>query len=333
MTGISGSEMALWTRCPRFWLARYYYGLVPADPIPYSNMQLGTRVHTALEGLYGYELDPLVVLEVIYGTAITEHPEHEEGLRKEWDLAHAMVQGLIEWTVSEGADADYRLLGTEMDIRVPLPQVDGVELRGQLDQIARQVSTGFLRFRDWKTSDGFEDHATMELDPQFRLYSVLLHLANGTRPGDDPQGRDVPMGGLITTLRRVKRTERAKPPFYQTTPVLYNPEQLDATLLRVQQICREIMEARRQLDWASGQDMATLNRIQRSVCRPVPVKRDCSWRCELSKGVCVSMDDGADWVGMLFRSGRWVQGDPYAHYEQRGIRALKDQIAHLHGAS
>lgn len=331
MIGISNSEMATWTRCPRMWMVKYYYGLVPADPRPVGNMQLGSRVHTALEGLYGYDLDPLAVLKVLYENELERRPDAEDALRKEWDLAHAMVQGLMEWVISEGKDADWRVLSTEMELAVPLPRVEGVYLRGQLDLVERQVSTGHLKFRDWKTADSFEDHSIMELDTQFPLYTIMLHLRAGTRPGDDPQGKDIPMGGRITTLRRVKRTERAKPPFYQTDPVNYNPEQLDSKLRWAQQICREIMSARQSLDWASPQDMATFNNIQRTVTRPVPIKRDCSWRCELSSGGCVAMDDGSDWVGMLFRSGRWVQGDPYAYYEQRGIRAIKDQIAHLHG--
>jgi hypothetical protein len=324
--GISGSEMATWKRCPRLWLIRYYYCMVPAEPAVTGNMQLGTRVHTALEALYGYDLDPLVVLQVTYGAEIEAHPEHEAELRKEWDLANAMVQGYMEWSVSEGKDADYRVTATEQEIRVPLPGVDGVDLRGQLDQIMLEVSTGFLKFRDWKTADGFDMHHLLELNPQFRLYSVLMHLRGGTRPGTDPQ---VPMGGLVTTLRRCKRTERAKPPFFQTDPVNYNPEQLDATLIGAQQTCREIMAARAALDWAGPQSMEVFNRMQRGIARPVPVITDCKWRCELSRGLCVAMDDGSDWVGMLFRSGRWVQGDPYAHYDQRGMAALRGQIAHL----
>lgn len=327
--GISGSEMATWKRCPRLWMIRYYYAMVPAEPAVTGNMQLGTRVHTALEALYGYDLDPLMVLAVIYAAEIEQHPDHETELRKEWDLANAMVGGYMEWALSEGKDADYRVVATEQEIRVPLPQVDGVDLRGQLDQIMMEISSGFLKFRDWKTADGFDMHSLVELNPQFRLYAVLMHLRAGTRPGEDPQGRQVPMGGLITTLRRCKRTERSKPPYYQTDPLNYNPEQLDATLIGAQQTCREIMSARAALDWAGPQDMATFNRIQRGMLRPVPVTTDCKWRCEASRGLCVGMDDGSDWVGMLFRSGRWVQGDPYAHYDQRGMARLRGQIAHL----
>jgi hypothetical protein len=96
-------------------------------------------------------------------------------------------------------------------------------------------------------------------------------------------------------------------------------------------VAAQIREARSALDAATAQGMDALNNVQRSICGPVPVPSDCSWRCDLSKGLCVAMDDGSDWVGMMFRSGRWVQGNPYLHYEQRGMAALRDQLAQLRG--
>jgi hypothetical protein len=307
-------------------MLRYYYGLVPDDPLPTGTRELGTNVHTALEGLYGYSLDPLAVLQLIYGAAIESHPEYEDKIKADWDLATAMVQGYQEQVISENWDADLRVVGTEQELRVPLPGVDGVDLRGQLDQIVMEVSSGLLRFLDFKTAASFEAHTILELNRQFRTYSVLLHLHHGTVPGQPaPDGVPVVMGGIIRTLRRTKRTERAKPPFYATDPINYNPEQLDATLRRIQWVCTQIRELRAALD-AAGGDLATFNRIQRSMAGPVPMPSDCSWRCEASKGLCVAMDDGSDWVGMAFRSGRWKQDDPYAHYERRGITALRQKL-------
>src|SRR5215813_8490345 len=105
---MSNSEMGTWARCPRMWLIRYYLGFVPADPVPVGNSQLGIRVHTSLEGLYGYQADPLKVLELLYRTAIEGHPQFEPELRKEWDLALAMVSGYMEWVLAEAVDADWK---------------------------------------------------------------------------------------------------------------------------------------------------------------------------------------------------------------------------------
>lgn len=333
MTAISNSEMASWTRCPRQWFLRYYLGFIPAHEHPVSAAKLGTRVHTSLEALYGYGLDPLMVLKVLYGAEIEEHSDFEAELRSEWELANAMVSGYMEWAIAEGIDADMNVMSTEQDVRVPLPGLPGVELRARLDQAVQEISTGWVYFRDWKTAGNFDTHQILELNPQFRLYSVIMHLRHGIPfDGPVPDGLIVPAGGIITTLRRVKRTEKSKPPYYQQDTFRYSPEQLHATLIRAQTVCAEIMSARARMDESyqrSEGALPQINAAQRSVCRPVPLGADCSWRCDASKGLCVSMDDGADWPGMLLQSGRWVQGDPYAYYEKDGLAAIRTQLASL----
>jgi PD-(D/E)XK nuclease superfamily len=339
MQAISNSEMNLWARCPRSWFITYYLGMVPAAESPVGARQTGTRVHTAMEGLYGYGLDPILVLKLLYAAEINEHPEFEGELRKEWDLANAMVEGYQEWVISEGKDADLAVIATEQDVRVPLPMAGEfagqVELRGKLDVAVQEVSTGFLYFIDWKTSGNFDQHQILELNTQFKLYSLMLHLAHGQPlDGPLPPGSPVVNGGIIRTLRRCKRTERSKPPYFMHDPFRYNPEQLRATLARAQRLCTQIMTARRDLDWcyspAGGNgDLAMVNGYQRFGLAPNPIPGDCSWRCSAAHGLCVSMDDGADWTGMLTRSGRWKQADPYAHYERAGFDSIRAQLAAL----
>jgi len=310
-------------------MTRYYYGFHLADPPPVGNAQLGIKVHTAMEALYGYDLDPLAVLTLLYGQDIEARPEYEEQLRKEQELAAAMVSGYLEWAISESVDADLRLEKAEAEIRIPMPGFPGVELRARLDQILHEISTGHRLFLDFKTADSFDAHTILELNPQFRFYSVLMHLQAGIDwTGPYPDFITPPMGGIIRTLRRCKRTERARPPFYASDPFRYNPDQLTTTWLRTSRIVGEIMEARAALDEvaARGGDMALLNSVQRHRLRPVPIATDCKWRCELSKGVCVGMDDGSDWAGML-RSPRFEQGDPYAYYERGTLDGIRRQLA------
>lgn len=333
MVAISNSEMAMWTRCPRQWFVHYYLGFCPVTRNPCSSAQLGTRVHTAMEGLYGYRLDPLATLATVYAAEITAWPDYEPDLRKEWDMANAMASGYMEWAVSEGIDADWHVMNTEQDVSVALPGVPGVELRARLDVTGQEVSTGFLYFLDWKTSDTFQAHEVLELNPQFKLYALISHLLHGM-PLDQPlpPGCPVAGGGMVRTMRRCKRTERSKPPYFRHDQFRYPPEQLQSTLVRAGQIATEILNARQALDWcyaeSGGQGaLSVLNHVQRSVCRPVPILTDCSWRCGLSRGLCTSMDDGADWAGMLERSGGWERQDPYAYYERDGLAAVKSQLA------
>src|SRR5215469_13574623 len=72
---VSRSELADAERCPRRWLFFWYWGYVPADPAPTGLRNLGGRVHTALEGWYGYGLDPLMIINLLYAAAVEEHPD------------------------------------------------------------------------------------------------------------------------------------------------------------------------------------------------------------------------------------------------------------------
>lgn len=341
MIAISNSEMNLWARCPRSWFITYFLGMVPAHQSPVGPMPLGIRVHTAMEGLYGYSLDPLLILRLLYAAEIEAHGEFESELRKELDLALAMVEGYQEWVISEGKDADWKVMAAEQEIRVPLPLAGEfagqAELRGKLDIAAQEISTGFLSFLDWKTAGSFDAHQILELSTQFKLYSVMLHLRDGI-PFDQHAQQNwhgpVVNGGVIRTLRRCKRTEKSKPPYFMHDAFRYNPEQLRSALTRAQRLAVEIMTARKALGWCyspgGGQgSLEAVNAYQRYGLRPVPIPGDCSWRCSAAHGLCTSMDDGADWTGMLMSSGRWKQADPYAHYERQGFDAIKAQLAGL----
>jgi hypothetical protein len=331
---ISQSEIATWTRCPRKWFLTYYLGYVPATESPVNVRLLGVRCHTALEGWYGYQLDPVSVLHILYQVEISEHPEYEEELRKERDLAHAMITGYLEWVPETGADADLEVVATEADVQVPCPGLEGVMLRAQMDQVFRELSTGRLGFMDYKTTANFDKHELLMLDPQMPFYCLVQHLASGQWvPGASAEkvaARPLVTGGLITSLRRVKRTDRSKPPYYQRDPIWYTPEKMDSTLIRVQQVCSEILSARAELDaaYAAGGDLSRINWLQRSKLRPVPQADNCSWSCP-HIGVCPMMDDGSDWTGVLVSSGKYRQADPYEYYRDDALRAVRAALEKL----
>jgi hypothetical protein len=330
--------MNKWVRCRRTWFLQYYLGFLPAHEVPVGTRQLGTRVHTALEAHYGYQIDPIAVLAVIYRVAIGAAPEYEQELRKEHELAVIMVTGYLEWVQEEAKDANLQVVAVEADVKVPLPGLRGVLLRARMDQVVRDTMTGFLWWLDHKTADGFDSHQLLELNGQFKFYSLVQLLAAGI-PIDGsmpPPGAPVVLGGKINTLRRVKRTEKSKPPYYDRDDIRYNPEVLLSTLAKTQRICGQIVEARRVLDQlyfgypqVNGGHPPTIemiNEVQRSELFPNQMPRDCSWSCPFSSGLCIAMDDGSDWAGML-ASGRYVQGDPYGYYEKGGIAAIRDELA------
>ena len=323
MITISNSEIFAWQRCKRLWMLSYYLGYQLADEEVTGNRILGTRIHSALEGYYGYDLDPLAVLGILYQIELDASPEFEHELIAERDLATAMVEGYVEWATAEGIDAGLKVVATEQELILPLPGVEGVQLRAKLDQVVLNEQTGLLSFLDWKTAATFERHEILMLNRQFKFYSMMQKLA--TQPHDDhhygpaPEGLPRVDGGILRTLRRVKRTEKAKPPFYAEDQFRYDPETINSMLARTQRAGYEIRKARQALDWVytEGQgDLELLNVVQRSLFPPTEIETDCSWRCPFVQ-LCPMLDDGSDWAGALTQSGRYRQENPYAYYDNQ----------------
>jgi hypothetical protein len=305
--------------------------MVPSGEAPANVREQGTRIHTAMQGWYGYQLDPLSVLHVLYGLAMEEHPDWEADLRKEQDVSLAMVEGYLEWAAAEGIDADLEVVATEADIEVPLEGLDGVILRAQLDQVVFRPSRGLLGFLDFKTGD-LKKHEYLELDPQFKTYSLIQRLAAGHGipwPGSELRAdRPAVSGGVIRSLRRVKRTEKSKPPYYQNDEFWYTPEQLSAQYRRILGLCREIAAARAELDFRSQGDPERLTAWLQEFLPPTPVVHDCSWSCPFVT-LCPMMDDGSDWAGALMRSGKYRQQDPYDYYRRDALHGVRAKLAAL----
>ena len=329
---ISSSEIRMWTRCPREWLTTYYWGFLPADPSPLGAANLGTRVHLALEWKFGYGQDPLKLLDIIYGTEAANHPDLATDLGKDLEMSKIMVEGLLEWMDAEGHSAEFTVIRTEDEIQVPLPGFEGqVKLRGKLDQIGRWAETGEFAFLDWKTRDALEPPLMARQDPQMRFYSLIQWLAAGYPPPapgrglPDTEGRKpLALGGVVCQLRKVRRSQKSRPPYYQWDQFRHTPEIMATTLIGVQQAVSEILAARAELDAAyeNGGSLEQIDYIQRSRFRPVWITRDCSWRCPLAKGACMLMDDGSAWAEHFESSGKFVRGDPYLRYQRGSIAAL-----------
>jgi RecB family exonuclease len=323
LLAVSNSEIFAAQRCWRNWYLTYYLGMVPAVEIPVGNRQLGTRVHTALEGLYGYELDPLIVLQILYKAAIEAQPEYEEELLKERTMAETMVEGYIMWLAEEGADADQRVVATENDMVVPIPGYDGVLLRSRMDQVFQRLSDGALGFMDYKTGSNFEKHETLDRNPQMKTYALMQRIKARMEPG-----QPLIMGGQITSLRRVLRTARSNPPYYRRDDFWYNDEQLDAHELKIIKVVQQILDKRAKLDHAReiGAPLPLFNQLQRYELPPTPIDGDCDWRCPFT-AICPMMDDGSDWSASLTQSGRWVQQDPYEYYRNDAMRVIRQELS------
>lgn len=303
---ISNSEITTFKRCKRKWYLGYYeqYGHEPRLSAT-GNLELGSRVHAALEGYYGHGEDPLDLLRRIYDLGLNEvadDPYAQKELNAEQALALLMLEGYLEWMAETGCDEDLIELTTEQTITVP-NFIKGVNLVGKLDVMAIKGSDKRRVFIDHKTVQNLADFTkTVDIHEQFPFYCMLLKLADPTQQID---------GGIVNLLRKVKRTLRATPPFYERLEVRVNAQQLESMWRRTHAAVTEILELRRKLDKTKGNPDA-----HQYHAYPTP-QSDCSWSCSFV-GVCGQMDDGSRWQANL--NDNFVKIDPNARYHEPGLR-------------
>lgn len=276
-------------------------------------MQLGTNVHLALEGLYGYGLDPLEVLRVVYAEILAAHPEAQKEILSESSYAITMVTGFLQWAAETGMDAEYQVISAEGEISYLLDLPDGrqVNLRGHIDQVVRRRGGNeALLIRDFKTVGSLAKADDLIRDEQMRYYALLQWL-RATEASDRVDGI------LYTMLVRSKRTSKATPPFYATVPINYNVHDHRSMLIRVRAVARLALTLEAML--AAGGD-------HRELVYPTP-SGFCGWGCEFEK-VCHMADDGSRFEDAL--AANYVQVDPYGYYGSDRIDHVRKMIGERH---
>jgi len=295
---LTNSEMRAFKRCRRAWWLRWVRRLRRALPERPGPRSLGSRVHAALAAYYapaGYPdvaglwatWEALATADRATVAVAAEEGEDPaalaEALEEELELGRLMLEGYLEWLADEGADEGLEVIGPEVERRVPLGPVHGVnvDLLALLDLRLRREVDGARLFLDHKTLDQFSRvEPTAHLDEQFRLYHLIERLL-----GEAGERTD---GALINLLRRVKRTARATPPFYRRLEVRHNDHDLRSFWTRVSGTAVDLMEA--ELTMAAGLD-------PRAAAYPNPT-RDCAWDCEYFP-ICGLFDDGSDVESLL----------------------------------
>lgn len=309
MLSISNSEVQLWKACRRSWYVQYYLQKQPRTVNPVGAMQLGTRVHAALEGYYNPEIkaDPVHLLRAIYDMDAEAFPEKEDELRTEEVLAETMVAGYVEWLAETGADEGLTVLGVESSIEVPFCQdrLGDVYLRARLDMRVR-TRHGSIMFLDHKTCMSFLTADYLDRDEQAKHYMMLERMSS---TDSDAWCQ----GGIFNMLRKVKRGPKAVPPFYKREHVTFNNEVMNSMYYRTYSVVKEIIDARTALDEGQPHQL---------IVYPSPGK-DCVWRCPLASGICSMMDDGSDWQGAV--ENEFVSTDPYARYTENSYLDKLDQ--------
>jgi hypothetical protein len=132
------------------------------------------------------------------------------------------------------------------------------------------------------------------MNEQVLTYMLLEQM----KEGEDTRSE----GGIFTMLKKVKRTARATPPFYDQIEVRHNIFTLRSFWDRIHGVITDLMRVRKALD--DGESHAL-------VAYPTPT-RDCKWKCQFFS-ICTMFDDGSSAEQAL--TEMFEEKDPYAYYE------------------
>lgn len=307
---ITYSDMQTFQVCPRQWWFRVYRRLRPIHTPRVGALPLGSRVHTALEMYQKGEVPhPVVAWDALIShdyAVMTAAGMITEDLDKEDRLGRTMLEGFTTWEAEEGFHDKYEVVAVEQGLadRLTLPEVPGVEIhiRGKLDRLLRRRIDGSLWVDDIKTLGTFSerDRMTLQMSPQARLYVML---AKSSMP-------DQWVAGMVfQMLRKVLRTARAQPPFYDLAEIPISDHDLEQYQHRLVGMATRIADVTAALD--SGAD-------DREVAYFAP-----SWQCATCafRTPCRLMQDTSREAAEEFLADFFETGDPWARY---GDNALED---------
>lgn len=314
---VTNGELRTWSRCRRQWWFGYYRGLGLKAVQVVGAASIGTRVHRVLAAYYVPDgvvrRDPWEVFEETLREdekILDEQFAREEKWEKwrgEVDLARAMLEGYFEWVEETAADAGWTITApeTRLTADLRLPELPEARLLAKLDVRAVRQPDGARAFWDHKTRADLSPK-TLHLDEQMLHYHLVEFLALLDEGQDGTMRTD---GAIYNMLRKVKRTDRANPPFYGRIEVRHNMDELRNYWLKVKAKVLEIEDAKRRLE--AGED-------HHSVCYPMPTT-ECSYQCDYFQ-LCPMYDDGSR--AEDFAQALYVEVNPLRRYEPEQVGVL-----------
>ncbi len=271
------SQLAKFKRCRRSWQLEDVDGMeLDRDPTQSKGSRsLGTLVHVGVEHLNN-GLDWRAGLD-----AEKAKVEEAGGWSDDWyenfNMARIMLEGYEEWVATTGADANEQVLLVEPQLEANMGIIHGDEviLTGQPDAVKRDTLTGLVIVEDTKTVTTLDQ--VMIHGAQGLTYAMLLKLQHGI---------DVDVF-RTNQLKKVKRSARAKPPFYGRPEMFVNKTRLRHHWSHVMGQLDEMVALVQSYEEGGYSDRTAYDRK----FYPNPTK-DCSWDCDFLP-VCSLMDDGS----------------------------------------
>jgi RecB family exonuclease len=296
---LSNSELQTFKSCRRKWWFGYYRRLQPKQRESTGALALGSRIHQALDDHYAKGVPLLKAHDTLVEDekkVLLSEFRDVSALESEAELGHIMLEGYLQWVEENGIDAELEMISTEEIITTPLFNGE-VELTGKIDMRVRRKIDGVRLFRDFKTVGGsLSEFASLaHMNEQILTYMLL----EATKEDEEHRSE----GGIFTLLKKVKRSARANPPFYDQFEVRHNIFTLRSFWDRIHGVIADLMRVRKALD--EGESPAF-----HAYPRP---SRDCKWSCSFYS-VCTLVDDGSAYEDAI--SDMYDVSDPYAYYGQ-----------------
>lgn len=303
---ISNSEIQKFKQDRRQWFLGNYLGLAKNEKSEVGPLPLGTRIHDSLEQYYLSGVNPVDVYNRLQrvdnqrflATSEANFEEYVKKFNDESELGRIMLEGYMDWMDEENPDAGLEVIGAEKKLSYVLADFNPrVELIGKVDLQVRRLEDGSRATLDHKSALNFTDyHKFAHQSEQLMMYTMLERL----HPESDGTRVD---GGIYNLLKKVKRSSRAKPPFYERLDVRFNKKTMDAFWIRTLGTIRDIMATRDALDGGA-------NHLY--VCYPTPTM---DWKTGSSPffPVYTMLDDGSNAEAYL--EEHFHQHNPNARYE------------------
>lgn len=299
---ITHSDISNFLDCRRKWYYDYVLDFRSPERLT-GPLALGTRVHAALEAYYnGTTTDPVTWIDQKGKEELAALEVNNDA--KPWDLDQMyedMIVGrncinlYMDWLTMTGADDNYRTVSTEDKVEAPI--LGGkVILRGKVDHLKEDISSGLLCSEDWKTTADWGGGLREQLERSYQHWCYLIALQHVY-----PE-RNIECA-QYTVLRKVKKipaTVSTKSPLITRFTVPATRRNIAAKTAQIERIATEMVNLRDKTDPA--------------VFYPSP-GRACTW-CDY-KAPCEIADESVEASVALLSSGKYVHGTRYARYETK----------------
>jgi hypothetical protein len=319
---ISNSEAQAWKRCRRKWWLTYYRKLKPLFTDLAGKAASGTRVHETLAHWYSPDRpDDINLLEILHSYIerdfeIIYREMLEAQIPVDSDLyrsrtaefestvsyERAMIAGYTQWLEETGIDAELEIVSAETAMVAPFTTmtIDGksidIVLIGIVDAVVRRILDGKLLFIDHKTTASLtQPLQTLHMNEQILHYIYLVSSQDISKSAKDVTS------ALWNLIKRVKRTGKATPPFYNRVQVNHSMVELTAYVSHLYGIVRDILTVTHNLDRGGSHQFQAYPSV-----RP-----ECTWDCPFFS-ICHMFDDGSHVEDLI--SAKYVVSDPLERY-------------------